>query len=175
MEDLILIHPTDTYADQIAAYRQEFLAAGDSMDGTGSLRDMETPADWLQQVKQLSDPATLPAGWVQSTQFLCIRPSDDRLVGMIQVRHSFNEYLERFGGHIGYSVRPTERRKGYAKQMLRACLPHCREIGLDRVLVTCDETNVGSRKTILANGGVYEITVREPGEDSRLERYWIDL
>ena len=110
-----------------------------------------------------------------ATQFFYVRPSDRKIVGMIQVRYYFNEYLEKYAGHIGYSVRPSERRKGYAKQMLRDCLPFCREIGLESVLITCDEDNEGSRRTILANGGVYESTVFEPEEGLTLQRYWIHL
>ena len=94
---------------------------------------------------------------------------------MIQVRHYFNEYLEKYAGHIGYSVRPSERRKGYAKEMLRLALGFCRQIGLERVLVSCKPDNEGSRRTILANGGVYEHTVHVPGEGIDLERYWIAL
>ena len=83
------------------------------------------------------NPATLPEGMVIATQFLCIRKSDNKLVGMIQVRHYFNEYLEKYAGHIGYSVRPSERRKGYASWMLNNIKPFCRSIGLDKILVCC--------------------------------------
>jgi predicted acetyltransferase len=110
-----------------------------------------------------------------ATQFLFIRKSDDKLVGMIQVRHYFNDYLEKYAGHIGYSVRPSERRKGYAKEMLKMVLPYCREIGIDRVLITCIDGNIASEKTILANGGVYESTVHEPNENEDLKRFWITL
>jgi len=94
---------------------------------------------------------------------------------MIQIRHYFNEYLEKYAGHIGYSVRPSERRKGYAKEMLKNVLPFCREIGLEKVLVVCIDGNIGSEKTILANGGVYESTVLEPNENRNLKRFWINL
>lgn len=170
-----LVLPSAAHAEQIASYRQEMLEAGSSMDGCGSLRRMADPHEWLRQVEDLSRPETVPAGWAPSTQFLYVRPSDGKLVGMIQTRHCLSDFLEQFGGHIGYSVRPSERRKGYATRMLRDCLAYCRELGLQRVLITCIDANEGSRRTILANGGVYETTVFEPGERVNLERYWIAL
>lgn len=174
-EKLDLVIPSTAYLKQISSYRQEFLDNGSSMDGCGSLRYLENPNDWLEQVVLLSHAETIPTNWVQSTQFICIRESDDKLVGMIQIRHYFNDYLEKFGGHIGYSVRPLERRKGYAKKMLHDCLPYCKEVGLKKILITCRVDNEGSRKTILSNAGKYESTVFEPEEKVYLERYWITL
>ena len=104
-----------------------------------------------------------------------VREEDDKIVGMLQIRHYFNDYLEKYGGHIGYSVAPSERRKGYASQMLKTALPKCKELGIDKVLITCIDNNEGSRKTILSNGGVYESSVYEPNEKVYLERYWINL
>lgn len=173
MDDLRFVIPDLSLLEEIAAYRQEFIVDGSSMDGCGSLARMEDPRDWIQQIKDLSDEATVPESWVRSTQFVLLR--GDRLVGALQVRHRFNDFLKDFGGHIGYSVRPSERRKGYAALMLHEALPFCREIGLKKVLITCLESNEGSRRTILKNGGVYESTVIEPREGKPLERYWITL
>ena len=105
----------------------------------------------------------------------CERVSDGRIVGMLQVRLALNDYLLHYGGHIGYSVRPDERQQGIATWMLHNVLTYCREIGLKRVMVDCEPWNVGSRKTILRNGGVYEKTVHEDGENIDLEHYWISL
>ena len=110
---------------------------------------------------------------MQSTQFICKRASDGRMLGTLQVRHTLNEYLLHFGGHIGYSVRPDERRKGYASWMLRKALAYCRTLGLERVLITCDADNEASRRTIIKCGGVYENT--EPHDGEAVERYWIEL
>ena len=150
-------------------YRREFLDAGDSMDGCGSLRVIDNGEEYVKKCMDYEKPETLPEGRVIATQFLFIRRIDNRLVGMIQVRHYFNDYLEKFGGNIGYSVRPGERRKGYGKEMLKSVLPFCRDIGLERVLITCLEDNIGSEKTMLANGGVYESTVYEPNENVNLK------
>ncbi|MBO5279917.1 MAG: GNAT family N-acetyltransferase [Clostridia bacterium] len=175
MKEFILTRPTSEHASQIKEYRQEFLDSGDSMDGCGPLRRYDDPEEYIKVCIEYENPQKVPSNLVPATQFFFVRKSDNRLVGMIQVRHCFNDYLEKYAGHIGYSVRPSERRRGYAKKMLKMTLPFCREIGLDRVLVSCIDGNIGSEKTILANGGVYESTVHEPNEDRDLKRFWIKL
>ena len=172
---MLLIEPTMEYAKDIEAYRQEFLDIEGSMDGCGSLRRCATAEEWIEKCRLGKDPATVPANLVPATQFIYVREEDGRVVGMLQIRHYFNEYLEKYSGHIGYSVRPSERRKGYATAMLHDALPRCRELGITDVLISCLTDNEGSRRTILHNGGVYESTVHEPELDRDLERYWIHL
>ncbi len=170
-----LVKPDSTLEAEIWAYRREMLDTGSSMDGTGPLRRMESAAEWLEINRQFEDRANVPENLVESEQFAYVRESDGKIVGMIQFRHYFNDFLERYGGHIGYSVRPGERKKGYAARMLADCLAVCRAHGLDRVLITCAADNEGSRRTILKNGGVYESTVYCERDDEILERYWIAL
>lgn len=173
--DFFLVEPSEEYAEQIAQYKQAFLDADSSMDGCGPLRRCENPTEYILECKKYTVPETLPDEWVLTTQFLYIRKSDNRLVGMIQVRHYFNDWLSKFGGHIGYSIKPDERRKGYATSMLKAVLPYCKEIGLDKILISCIDGNLGSEKTILNNGGIYETTVYEQDIKRNLKRFWITL
>jgi len=173
MGERLLVRPSEAHLEEVRAYREEFLAADSSMDGAGPLRRYSDPKDWLEAVRACENPATVPEGKVQATLLLCVE--DGRVLGMIQIRHTLNDYLRLYAGHIGYSVRPSARRQGVAKWMLAAALPHCRELGLSRVMIACEPWNEGSRRTILANGGVFEKTVHEPEEDIDLEQYWITL
>jgi predicted acetyltransferase len=175
MDDCALLKPDASMCGEIKAYRQEFLDTGDSMDGTGPLLRMEHAEDWLAFNRDAEDETKKPENWVVSEQFAYVRKSDGKTVGMIQFRHYFNDFLERYGGHIGYSVRPGERKKGYAKRMLSECLNVCRTFGLENALITCLVDNEASRRTILANGGVYESTVFCERDGVYLQRYWIKL
>lgn len=174
MDELILTLPDETMLDEINAYRNAMIAADSSMDGTGSLRRHEASC-WLAHARSLMSEETCPPKWVPATQFVCVRKSDGRIVGMIDLRHRFNDFLAEYAGNIGYSVRPDERRKGYAKWMLAHVLPEAKKLGLSRVLVTCDDDNEGSRRTIEANGGAFERTTWLESDQVTLRRYWIEL
>jgi len=100
----------------------------------------------------------------------------NRIVGRASIRHALNEFLHRVGGHIGYVVVPEFRRRGYATEILRQSLQIARDTcGLNRILVTCDDDNIGSIRTIEKNGGVLENVVEAPDLDKPLRRYWIEM
>lgn len=171
--DLVLRFPTQADLPAITAYRDEFLQNGEVLHGCACLADYSDPADWLTDVLKNAHEETVVDGWVPSSTLLAIRQTDHTLVGMIDIRHQLNDYLAQFGGHIGYSVRRSLRRQGYASQMLALGLAYARELGLARVLLTCDKENIASAATIRSQGGLLENTV---AEDGRLtERYWIEL
>lgn len=175
MEELKLILPTIEYKEQIEEYKRKMLEAGSSMDGCGPLRhdDFET---WLKKCNDWRKGENLPDGFVQATQYICVRKKDNKIVGMLQIRHKLNDHMLSFAGHIGDSVAVDERRKGYGKRLLALGLRKCKQLGIERVLVLCKDTNVASRKCIIANGGKYEDTRvgQEKGQSVNLERYWID-
>lgn len=175
MDKYFLTLPDESYSVQIMEYRSECLEYGTSMDGSGPLKHTQDPAIWIENSLLYMNKEAVPEGFVQTTQFLYVRESDNRLCGMIQVRHSFNEYLEKYAGNIGYNVRSSMRRQGIATLMLCDCLKFCKSIGLERILISCYTDNVAGRKVILANIGVYESCVTEPKRNKPLERYWITL
>ena len=99
-----------------------------------------------------------------------------RITGRASIRHSLNPFLERVGGHIGYVVVPECRRRGYATAILRLSLQIAREkLGMHRVLVTCDQDNIGSMRTIERNGGILENIVSGPDRETPKRRYWIEI
>lgn len=169
MEDLVLMKPSIEYLAQIRAYREEFSDCMDWMHGSGGLMKISDSREWLRYRK------CDPEGDAVSTQYIYVRLSDRKIVGMINVRHIHTEPLATFGGHIGYSVCPSERRKGYATAMLRETLRHCNELGLDRVLLTCGPENEASLKAILSNGGVLESMVFSTKHQIYVGRYWIEV
>ena len=150
---ITLRSPAPSDRERIWAYRAEFLRAGDSLDGTAALDRAESFAEWFSAVEDNRRAESVRSGMVPATSFLA-EDAASSLVGMIQLRHCLNDYLLHFGGHIGYSVRPSQRRKGYATEMLRLVLEEARRLGLKQVLVTCDAANEASRRTIRTNGGL---------------------
>lgn len=99
----------------------------------------------------------------------------DTYIGRLSIRHTLNNRLLQFGGHIGYEIRPTERRKGYGKLILQLGLVKARLLGITRALVTCDDDNIGSAKIIEANGGILENTVLLNHRPVATRRYWVDV
>lgn len=174
MDEMVLIEVGMDLAAEIMAYRKEMLDTESEMDGCGNLRRCETAKEWIDFNERLKHEETKPEKWVVSTQFAYVRKDDGRIMGMLQVRHYLNDYLREYAGHIGYSVRPSERRKGVATAMLKEALPFCKSIGLDRVMIACEPNNPGSRGTILNNGGVYWRTVHMDDENIDLEQYWVE-
>lgn len=169
---LKLIIPTKRYKKEVEEYKRKMIEADSSMDGCGFLRKQNFD-DWLNDCLKWRKGENLPEGYVPSTQYICIRKSDNKLVGMLQIRHTLSPFLLKLGGHIGDSVVPDERRKGYATEMLSLGLKKAKKLGINKVLVTCKSENIGSEKQILNNGGMLENEVEVDGQ--KFKRFWITL
>lgn len=101
--------------------------------------------------------------------------SDGVVVGVTNLRHTLTDALRHDGGHIGYGVRPTARRRGFAGELLRGTLARARDLGLSKVLLTCDKANIASARTICRGGGVFSSEEFLPTRGAVIQRYWIDL
>ena len=173
MNRLKLVLPTPEHKEKLMDYKREFIENGDSMDGTAGLKNAETFEEWYSAFCDNSSEETVRDGLVPATTYMAISTYDGRLIGMIDIRHLLNDYLLNFGGHIGYSIRKSERQQGYATEMLALALTECVKLNIKKVLITCDKNNVASAKTIINNGGKLENEIAEG--NGITQRYWITL
>ena len=174
MNRLYLKRPDGGDEARVLAYRDEHFSMGDfTINGGAGLANVKSFDEWLMRSERNGCEETVMPGLVPESTFLAIRAEDDQMVGIINVRHRLNDFLFSFGGHIGYGIRPGERGKGYATEMLALALEECRKLGLDRVLLTCDRDNPASANVMLKNSAVLENEVDEDG--TIVQRYWIAL
>lgn len=129
--------------------------------------------DFDNYVKNLDDDNKDKPNIVPSTTYFCLDSDRNIFVGAVNIRHYLNDNLLRCGGHIGDGIRPSERNKGYATKMISLALDKCREMGMEKVLMTCDKDNIASAKTIIKNGGVLENEILDNG--LLIQRYWINI
>jgi predicted acetyltransferase len=168
---LKLVFPTIDHKESALTYRQEHFDKGEMIiHGDGGLDEAENYEQWLKKIN--ADLEKDSGGFVPATTYFAF--AGDKLVGTIQIRHKLNDYLLKYGGHIGYGIVPSERRKGYATEMLRLALKKCKTLGIEKVLVTCDKNNVASAGTILKNGGFLENEVADD-KCRIMQRYWIKV
>lgn len=176
MTEIKLIKPTLQYADDIMSFRNELISAGEEggFDGCSGLQNYTSAEEWLKYLAIMENEETCPEGRTPSDAYIAVRATDNRIVGIIDLRHHINHpILSLWGGHMGYTVRPSERNKGYAKEMLRLNLYNCRDRGIGKILLTCNINNIASEKVIIANGGVFEKEVIVDNE--HIKRFWITV
>ena len=175
MDRLKFVWPSMELRPQALEYREEFLRSGETELHGAALFDQMDFEPWLELTVRNRRAETARSDWVQSSTFFVVRERDGRIIGMVDVRHRLNGFLAAFGGHIGYGVRPSERRKGYATQILRMALEYAgQEIGLKRVMIACYRDNEGSWRTILANGGRLEREFAHT-DGRTVQVYWVEL
>lgn len=171
MDSYKLCKISKEYFPKILDYKQEFIKNNDSFDGTAGLGNYDDLNDWYNGIILNSSEKTVREGLVPSTTMMLL--ANDDIVGMIDIRHKLNDNLLKFGGHIGYSIRKSQRNKGYATLMLKLALAKCKEYNIKKVLITCDKDNIASAKVIMNNGGKFENEIELNGEI--IQRYWIEI
>lgn len=176
MERLIHIVPTIEHKKDAIEYVEECLAYGSEVNGSGGLDGyLNDYEGWLRKLED--DRNRIPSEEkVPALTYFLVRESDNRIVGMINIRLCLNERLRNLGGHIGYSIRPTERRKGYNKINLYLGLKVLNEYGVEEALLDCDYDNLGSSSTMKALGGKLKRRYYEPDiYKTYIEDYIIDV
>lgn len=168
--NLSLVKLEPRYRRHLTEMMEEWYASGEKIVPYTIRRlDYRNFDDYMENldIKEEND------GFVPDSTLFCLDTERDIFVGAVNIRHYLNERLFLDGGHIGDGVRPSERRKGIATQMIALALEECKKLGIDRVLMVCDKGNIGSAKSIRNNGGVLENEVEVDGEMQ--QRYWIEL
>ncbi len=153
MDTLFLEFPTKERKSEALEYIQEFYSYNSPINGTGGL-DTSDYDSWIAKTIDAHKGMNVPSDRVAASTYFLVRESDNRIVGMVNIRHYLNEFLISHGyGHIGYSVRPLERKKGYATELLRLALQKCSDLRIEDVHIGCYKDNRGSYRTIEKNGG----------------------
>lgn len=174
MKSIRLIYPTIEYKQQLIDYREQFVNEEDGIHGSSGLAFAESIEQWLVEMDNARDFATVREGWVPAEQYIAVN-EENKIIGMLNLRKNSNEFLLQSAGHIGYSVAPSERRKGYATKMLQLALQEAPKYGLTKVLITCTDHNLGSIGVIENNGGVLEDIRIDPHDNELTRRYWITI
>lgn len=161
-----------SYKEEVLIYVQEFLDSKEELHGIARLLKVNNYEDWLLMIRDRALGYNLPVNKVRTTAYLAIY--NNSIVGDLVLRHELNDALLNYNGHIGYTVRPIDRGKGYATMMLKEVMVIAKNEGISKLLVTCDVGNVASERVIIKNGGIFEdIRVEEDG--NAIKRFWIDL
>lgn len=179
MERFYLEEPSLERKDEIIEYLDEFVKYNSNINGTGSLDkiyDGYTFEEALERCLNMKNEEYAKSiNRVPGKTFLLIRKNDNKIVGIINIRWNLSEDMLKFGGHIGYGIRPTERRKGYNKIQLYLALLEAQKLNLDKVMLDCSVDNLGSDKTIKALGGILERCELDESDNTMTNVYWINV
>lgn len=176
MEKLKLIKPTIEYKEQVLQTVQEFFDNNSNLYWVSWLKNFLDNYDWwLDYLEQNESKETVELWRVPAKQFILIRELDNKLIWFIQTRLELNEWLLQHWWHIWYSIRPSERRKNYATAQLFSVFDLYNDLWVEKVLLTCDKTNIWSAKTIQKCWWVLENEIIDPDDWELLQRYRIEI
>jgi len=185
MNELELQLPTLNHKQAAENFKSEFLEMQEVIIYGSALFDQMEFEQWLAHNTNNRQESTVSMGWVPATTFFAVRKRDRKIVGIIDIRHNLgNEFLAQYGGHFGYSVRPSERKKGYATEILKMGIKYAKSLNIEKLMIACFSDNLPSIRTILKCGGVLSETKPYTGrqlinisnsEEKLVNIYWIDL
>ncbi|GAB6596847.1 GNAT family N-acetyltransferase [Bacillus cereus] len=168
-----LLTPTIDLQEEYLDFYNEWKDSGETMIPWVITKDPSNFPAMVQELLDAHNGINLPDSWVPDSTYWLVT-DHNRIVGVVNIRHSLTEHLFNAGGHIGYGIRPSERRKGYATKLLALSLEKAKQLNITKALIVCDEVNTASEKTILHNGGVRDDDfIEEDGNVVR--RFWIEL
>jgi predicted acetyltransferase len=170
-ENVRLVKPTTELREEYLEFYHEWKASDEKMVPWVIQKDPTNFNDMIQSLLDAEKGENLPEDWVPDSTYWLVA-EDKRVLGVVNVRHRLTENLMNCGGHVGYGIRPSERRKGHATKLLSLSLEKTKELGINETLVVCDKWNEASKRTILNNGGKPDRDFIE--EDGNvILRFWI--
>lgn len=173
MNKVYLKFPTIEDREKWIEYIKEYCSDDSNAKPLSCTKDLNYEK-WMEQITGEHNSKDLFKGRIPSSVYFLM--DGDKIVGHLSIKHNINNYfLSLYGGHIGCGVRPSERRKGYASIMLHLALEKCKDLGLENVMVTCREDNIGSAKTIENNFGILKEVIYIPEENCNFKKYWINV
>lgn len=171
--NISLLTPTTDLQEEYLDFYNEWKDSGETMIPWVITKDPSNFPAMVQELLDAHNGINLPDSWVPDSTYWLVT-DHNRIVEAVNIRHSLTEHLFNAGGHIGYGIRPSERRKGYATKLLALSLEKAKQLNITKALIVCDEVNTASEKTILHNGGLRdEDFIEEDGNVVR--RFWIEL
>lgn len=167
---LEFVLPSEKNKNDVLSFYDEFERAGETCIGFVGYKNFDA---WLVGMNNRRSGNNLPVGYVRENFYLCY--DEKEIVGVFNLKFELTEFLLKYGGHIGYAVRPSKRKCGYASEILKRGISLSKRFGLEKVLCVCDDGNEASEKVILKNGGVFENELYDEDEKVFVKRYWIEV
>lgn len=172
VSEVSLVEPTEELMEQYVAFYEEWRASEEEFIPWVIRMD---PTDFPAMIRVLQENASginIKEGWVPSSTYWLVN-TNSKVVGAVNIRHRLNDKLTQSGGHIGYGILRSERRKGYASELLRQALLKAGELGIEKALIVCDAVNTASERTIRRNGGLEDRSYTE-ADGNIIRRFWIE-